>query len=201
MESVKEAKHDGIMHKESRKALRSAQSISVTLTLRANTSMSSEKQARTTAQHARVKPTPAIHHETTNKKWMICNHEVALAGRHPNANLSNLRFEDDIILTRGSLKHTTTMLDDLTTKRTARSLHLHSTNIPIMSNKTSKRGRSNTAAIQGVNIEIVPPEGKIKICWSTHHLQKTLEFEHRITCAWATFMSHKHGLIGVREVD
>ena len=39
---------------------------------------------------------------------------VRLAEHDRDANLSNLRFADDIILISGSLKHTTTLQDDFT---------------------------------------------------------------------------------------
>ena len=66
------------------------------------------------------------------------------------------------------VKHTTTTLADLTTAATAHGQQLHSTKTLIISNTTSKRGRSNTAAVQGISIEILPPEGKIK--YSGQHI-------------------------------
>ena len=47
-------------------------------------------------------------------KWKRCNHGVLLVEHDADRNLSNLRFTADILLITGSLKHTTTMLDDIT---------------------------------------------------------------------------------------
>ena len=74
------------------------------------------------------------------------------------------------LLISGLLKHTTTVLDDRTTATTAHGLQFHPTNTQIIFNTKSKRGRGNTVAVQGMNIEILPPEGKNDILWSTHHL-------------------------------
>ena len=57
--------------------------------------------------------------------WDRDNHVVRLGEDDPDTNLSNLRFEDDFLLISGSLKHTGTMLDDLTTATTAHGLQLH----------------------------------------------------------------------------
>ena len=65
----------------------------------------------------------------------------------PNTNLSNLRFADDILLISGSLKHTTTMADDLTTATTAHGLQLHPTKTQIISNTTSKSGGGRTCRV------------------------------------------------------
>ena len=69
----------------------------------------------------------------------------------PDTNLSNLRFADDILLISGSLKHTTTMPDDLTTAATTHGLELHPTKTRIISNTTSNRRRGNSVADQGMN--------------------------------------------------
>ena len=108
------------------------------------------------------------------EKWKRCNHGVRLAERDPNTDLSHLRFADDSLLISGSLKHTTTMLDDFITA-TAHGLQLHTTKTGIISTTTSKTRKNNTVTVQGMNIEFLPPEGKIKC------LQ--VEFEHRIKCA------------------
>ena len=54
------------------------------------------------------------------------------------------------------------MLDDLTAAATAHGLQLHPKKNKIISNTTSKRERGNTVAVQGMKIEILPPQGKIK---------------------------------------
>ena len=48
------------------------------------------------------------------EKWNRGNHGVRLAEQDHDANFSNLRFADDILLMSGSLKHTTTALHELT---------------------------------------------------------------------------------------
>ena len=56
-------------------------------------------------------------------------------------------------------------------------------------------------AVQGTNIEMLPPEGKIKFLGQlitfTNAVQ--VEFEHRIKCAWATFTSHRQELTSPRH--
>ena len=51
-------------------------------------------------------------------------------------------------------------------------------------------------AVQGMNIEIQPPEGKIYYLHQliTYQNAVQVEFEHRIKCAWATFTSHRQEL-------
>ena len=142
-------------------------------------------QAWRPAQHALIqysmKPIPG--------KCKRYNHGVSFVEHDRDANLSNLRVADDIILISGSLKLTTTMQDDFTAVTTAHGLQLHSTKTTIMSNTTSKRGRGNTVRVQGMNTEILPPDGKIKYFGQliTFKDAVQVEFEHRIECAWATF--------------
>ena len=110
------------------------------------------------------------------------------AEHDPDATLSNLMFADDILLITGSLMHTATMQDDLTTSTTAYGLQFHSTKILIISNATSTRRRGNT--VQGMNIEIFPPEGKAKYFgrFITFKNAVQVEFEHSIKCSWGTFI-------------
>ena len=61
-------------------------------------------------------------------KWKGCNHGVSLAEHDPDTTLSSLSFADDFLLISGSLKHTTTMLDDFTTATTARPATSHHEN-------------------------------------------------------------------------
>ena len=105
-------------------------------------------------------------------KWNRGNHGVRLVEHDPDTNLSNLWFAEDILLISGSLKHTTTMLDDLTTATTARGLYLHSTKPKFVSNTTSKPRKSNTVEVRGMDIEILPPEVENQIPWPTHHVRK-----------------------------
>ena len=111
-------------------------------------------------------------------------HGVRLAEHDPDTNLSNLRFADDILLVGGSLKHTTTMLDDLTTAATAHGLPLHLTKTQIISHTTSKRRMGNTVAVQGMNIEILTPEGDVG---NIHELDVTKEPTERQTQTFRLF--------------
>ena len=94
--------------------------------------------------------------------WNRGSHGVKLAEHDPDTNFSFLRFADDIVLISGSLKHTTSVLDEFTTATTAHGLQRHLTKTKIISNTTSKLERGNTVALQGMNIEI-PPDGKINV--------------------------------------
>ena len=58
------------------------------------------------------------------------------------------------------------MLDDFATTTTAY------TPRDEKSFPTRRHKLENTLAVQGMNIEILPPEGKIKDFWPTCHLQK-----------------------------
>ena len=71
---------------------------------------------------------------------------TAMYGRPPGSKASSIS---------GSRKHTTTMLDELTTATSAHGLQSHHEN-PNISNTTSRRGSDNTVAVQGMNIEILP---------------------------------------------
>ena len=100
--------------------------------------------------------------------------KVKHAEHDPNTNLSNLRFAVDILLFSGSLKHATTMLDDLTTTTTRTACNCNLRENP---NHLQYDIKAREAT---VNIEILPPEGKTQILLSTHHLQKRrgqVEFE------------------------
>ena len=50
--------------------------------------------------------------------------------------------------------------------------------------------------VQGVNIEILPPEGEVKRLGHpiTFKNAEQVELEHRIKCAWATFTNHRQEL-------
>ena len=54
------------------------------------------------------------------------------------------------------------MLDDLATATTAHGLQLHPTRTQRIFNTTSTTRKNNTAAVQEMNMEILPSEGKIK---------------------------------------
>ena len=87
--------------------------------------------------------------------WKRCNHVVRLANTTLTTNLSNLRLADDILLYQ--------RLAEAHDHHPRRPYHSYDgtrpTNPPtitqIISNTTSKRGRSNTVAVQGMNIKIL----------------------------------------------
>ena len=87
-------------------------------------------------------------HSYKSEKWNGDNRGVRLVEHDRDTNLSNLKFADDI-------------LDDLNTATTAHGLQPHPAKpkpSPTRHPKTDK----NTVALQGMNIEILPPGGKIK---------------------------------------
>ena len=112
----------------------------------------------------------------------------------PDVNLCNLRFADHILLIGGSLKRTTTVPDDLTTATTAHGLQF---------NATSNRGKDKTVAVQGMNIGILPLEGKIKYLGQLIAFNNAVqvELEHRIKCALATFTSQRQELTSPKLFD
>ena len=115
-----------------------------------------------------------------------------------NTNLSNLGFADDILLISGSLKHTTTMLDDFTTATTAHGFHRHSTKTKkVISHTTSKNQKhNNMVTVQVMNIETHPAVGNIKYLGQLTSFNSAVpvEFDYRIKCAWAAFTSQRQGL-------
>ena len=118
------------------------------------------------------------------EKWSRAYHGVRRVEHVPDANLSNVRFADDILLISGSLKHTTTVLDDLTTATTAHGLQLLAMKKQNMSpNTTSTNTRSNNVAV--MNIEILLQEGKIEYVGQlvTFRDAVQVEFDHPIKCA------------------
>ena len=75
------------------------------------------------------------------------------------------------------MKHTIYMQENITTAATAHDLQHPPTKTQINSNMTSKRGRSNTVAIQDMNMEIPPSEGKIKYFDQIITLQNVVQVE------------------------
>ena len=68
------------------------------------------------------------------EKWNTDNRGARRVEHDPSAKLSYLKFADDILLISGSLKHTTTMLDDLITATSAHGLQLQPTKTKNISN-------------------------------------------------------------------
>ena len=113
-----------------------------------------------------------------------------------DANFPNLRFADDINLFSGSLKHTTTMLDDLSTATKAHGLQLHPTKNKPSPTRHHKPGKDNTVAAQRMSIDILPPEVKNKYLGQLINFKSAVrdECERCIKCAWVTFTSHRQEL-------
>ena len=106
------------------------------------------------------------------KKWKRCDHGVRLSEHDPNTILSNPNFEDDILLISGSLKDTTTMLDDFTTATTAHGLQLHPTKTQIIPIRHQSAEEATRWQFKVSTSRSFRQQGK-QIPWSTHHLQKT----------------------------
>ena len=70
------------------------------------------------------------------ENWPSDNHEARLVEHDRNMNLSILRLMNDILLIGGSLKHATTMLDDLITATTEHGQLQHSTKGQSVCDKT-----------------------------------------------------------------
>ena len=96
------------------------------------------------------------------EKWNRDIHGVTLVENDSDATLSIFRFADDNLLISGSLKHTTTMLDDITTATTAHGLPRHSTKRKLISNTTSKSRSMRVGNIHeprtGVDVSKIPTE-------------------------------------------
>ena len=118
--------------------------------------------------------------------------ESGLAEHGCDANLSNLRFPGDILLISGSLKDTTTMLDDLTTATKSHGSQLHPTKAKTISNTTSKHRKNNMVAVQEMHTEVLLPEGKIKHLGQliTFKSEVQVELDHRIQCACGKPLDH-----------
>ena len=100
-----------------------------TRTSKGNTSTSSGEPSRLT-HSARSRSNSLLQHMLKNplmEEWNKRNHGVTLVEHDRDAGLSNLKFTDDILLISGSLKHTTTMLDDIIAAASAHGLRLHAT--------------------------------------------------------------------------
>ena len=100
------------------------------------------------AQPSLVQLTPTVHNETTVREpWNGDNKGVGLAELDHDAILPSLGFADDILLISGSLKQTTTKLDDFIITTMACSLQRHHTKKHLQhhSKTTSKQhGSSST---------------------------------------------------------
>ena len=115
-----------------------------------------ENQAGRPGQHALVQLIPAVHHGPTVRKVERDNHGVRHVEHNHDANLSNLRFADDILLISGSVDHTTTMPDDLTTASTAQGLQLHAMNKKHLQHDIKKQ-KNNRSQPRTPRASTIPP--------------------------------------------
>ena len=111
------------------------------------------------------------------------------------AELSNLRFADDVLLIAKTLPQLQKMLGDIITEARKRGLELHPDKTKILSNTVRRTGRSAAkyADVEGLRIEILPHDGSVKylgqkISFSDPH---QIELENQIAAAWRSFMSLK----------
>ena len=155
-----------------------------------------ENQAGTPTQHALVPVTPTTHHETTNKNGTQVTTESNLSSTTLARTSPIFRFADDILLVSGSLKHTTTMLDKLIAATTAHGLQLHTRKRKSSPTRHQNLQKRNTVAVQVLNIEIPPREGKTKYLGQLTPFKNAvqIELDTRIKCAGATFTSHRQEL-------
>jgi hypothetical protein len=112
--------------------------------------------------------------------------------------LTNLRFADDVLLIASSLKHVTTMLEDISLAAFPRGLELHPDKTEILSNQSVRAGRSKEKNVHfnGMSIEILPYTS------GTKYLGRLISFadftqaelDTRISQAWKKFMVFKHEL-------
>ena len=87
----------------------------------------------------------------------------------------------------------------LTTATTAHDPQLH----PIQQKPSPKRHQNpenNTVAVQEMNIEVLPPEGKIENLNQliTVAIADHVQLDRRINCAWALFARHREELTSPR---
>ena len=134
--------------------------------------------------------TPTIHHETTNRKLNRGCHVGRLVEHDPGTNLSNHNFAGDILLFRGSLKHTTTMLDD--------SSSYYGTRLKTTPHEKANhlqhdiKNPATAAVLQWINIQILPTEGEIKYLGHVITFNSAVQVKHhRVKRAWATFEEAK----------
>ena len=159
-----------------------------TLTVKANISISSEEPSRET-RFSTLLSNSLLQYimKPLTGKWKRCNHGVRLAedDRHEPIQPQICRHSSHQRRTRTHDHHARRSHHSHDGTQRAPSPHEN------VSNVTSKRGRGNKVAVQGMNIEIPPPEGRNKHLgqlMTFKHAVK-VEFEHRTACALETFTS------------
>ena len=153
--AFEQTRRRGTMHAPVHKTLRAATS-SRTQTSNANTPTSSEEPSRET-RPARSYFNPLLQYimEPIAEKWKRCNHRVGLAApirTSPTSDFQTTFFSS-------AHDHHARRLDHSYDGTRPTTPHNENQNI---TTATSKRGRSTTVAVRGMNIEFLPPDGKIK---------------------------------------
>ena len=74
--------------------------------------------------------------------------------------ISNLRFADDVLMMANFLKQLKRMMSDFKTSTEAQGLEMHADRKTVLSNQKSNRLKE--IEIDGMHVEILPPEGKVK---------------------------------------
>ena len=112
--------------------------------------------------------------------------------------MTNLRFADDVLLTSNTLHQITTMLADVQVHAGAAGLQLHPDKTKIFTNATKKtgRGRNTHAEVNGMHIEILSSDGKVKYLGRMlgGSADPDAEVRHRLRQSWKAFMAHKSEL-------
>ena len=70
-------------------------------------------------------------------------------------------------------------------ERCARWRKRDSFSVPSLHTQSTWQTRNNTVTLEGMHIDVLPPQGKIKYFGTNHHVHA--EFDHRLKCAWAIF--------------
>ena len=99
--------------------------------------------------------------------------------------ISNLRFADDVLMMANSLKPLKRMMTAFTRSTEAQGLEIHPDKTIILANY--KAHRLKEIEIDGIHVEILPPEGKVQYLGQmiTFMNQGTTEVQHRSRCAWS----------------
>ena len=82
--------------------------------------------------------------------------------------ISKPRFADDVLLMANSLKQLKRMMTDFTRSTEAQGLEIHSEKTKILTNQKSNRLKE--IEIDGIHVEILPLEGKVRISGTGDHI-------------------------------
>ena len=107
--------------------------------------------------------------------------------------ISNLRFADDVPLMANSLKQLERMMTDIIRSKEAQGLDIHLHKTKILTDQKLNRLKNE---IVGMDVEMLPPEGKVKYLGQriTFMDHDTTEVQQRTRCAWSAFAGHRQAL-------